>query len=70
MKLSRHLCSAYRFIEMVPNRVCKCPYGVVENEQVFVLVLAESKHQRVQDEGQVGHQLRARLLLQSGKGTG
>lgn len=35
-----------------------------------MLVLAESKHQCVQDECQVGHQLCTSLLLQSGKGTG
>lgn len=35
-----------------------------------MLVLAESEHQSVQDEGQVGNQLRARLLLQRSEGTG
>lgn len=61
--------SAYRFIEMVPHGVCQGADGVVKNEQVFVLVLAESEHQGVEDERQVGHQLCASLFLQSGKGT-
>jgi len=64
-----YFCSAYRFIEMMPHRVCKCSDGVVKNEQIFVLVLAEREHQCVQDDSQVGNQLRAGLLLQSGKGT-
>lgn len=55
---------------MVPHRVCERSYGIVKNEQIFVLVLAEGKHQGVQDECQIGHQLCAGLLLQSGKGTG
>ena len=54
---------------MVPHGVCKGSYGVVKNEQVFVLVLAESEHQGVEDERQVGNQLCASLFLQSGKGT-
>lgn len=34
-----------------------------------MLVLPKGKHQRVQDDAQVGNQLRARLLLQGGKRT-
>lgn len=34
-----------------------------------MLVLSKGKHQRVQDEAQIGDELRARLLLQSGKRT-
>lgn len=55
---------------MVAHRVRQSADGVVENEQIFVLVLAEGKDQSVQDESQVRHQLGAGLLLQSGKGTG
>lgn len=54
---------------MVPHGVCKCSYGVVKNEQILVLVLVESKHQRIQDECQVRHQLCAGFLLQRGKCT-
>lgn len=61
---------AYWFVEMVPHRVCECSYGVVKNEQILVLVLAESKHQCVQDECQIRHQLCAGFLLQCGKCTG
>lgn len=54
---------------MVSHRVGQRSYGVVKDEQVFVLVLAEGKHKGVQDERQVGHQFCASLLLQRGKGT-
>lgn len=52
---------------MVPHGVCQCPDGIVKNEQILVLVLSESKHQRIQDECQVRHQLCAGFLLQRGK---
>lgn len=54
---------------MVSHGVCQCPYGIIKNEQVLVLILPKCKHQRVQDEAQVRHQLCTRLLLQSGKCT-
>lgn len=54
---------------MVAHRVRQGSNSIVEDEQVLVLVLPESKHQRVEDEAQVGHQLRAGLLLQGGKRT-
>jgi len=56
-------------VEMVSHRVRQCSYGVIEDEQVLVLVLPKSKNQRVQDETKVRHQLCARLLLQGGKRT-
>lgn len=61
--------NAYRLIEMVAHRVGQGPDGVVQDEEILVLVLPEGKHQRVQDEAQVGNQLCARLLLQSSKRT-
>lgn len=54
---------------MVAHRVCQSSDGVVEYEEILVLVLSEGKHQRVQDEAQIGNQLRARLLLQGGERT-
>lgn len=60
---------AYRLVEVVPHRVGQRADGVVQDEQVLVLVLAEGEHQRVQDKAEVRHQLRARLLLQGGKRT-
>lgn len=58
---------AYGLVEVVSHRVCQCPNSVVEDEQVLVLVLPKGKHQRVQDEAQVRHQLGTRLLLQGGE---
>lgn len=60
---------AHRLVEMVSHRVCQCSYSIVEDQQVLVLVLSKSEHQRVQDEAQVRHQLCTRLLLQGGKRT-
>lgn len=54
---------------MVAHRVCQSSDGVVEYEEILVLVLSEGKHERVQDEAQIGNQLCARLLLQGGKRT-
>lgn len=54
---------------MVSHRVRQSSDSVVQDEQVLVLVLPESKHQRIEDEAQVGHQLRTRFLLQGGKRT-
>lgn len=42
--------------------------GVVQYEQVFVLVFAESEDECLQYVVQVGHELGARLLLERGKG--
>lgn len=54
---------------MVAHRVCQSSDGIVEYEEILVLVLSEGKHERVQDEAQIGNQLCARLLLQGGKRT-
>lgn len=59
----------YRLIEMVAHGIRQRSDGVVQDEEILVLVLSEGKHQRVQDEAQVGDELRARLFLQSGKRT-
>lgn len=59
----------HRLVQVVSHRVCQRSYSVVKDEQVLVLVLPESKHQRIKDEAQVGHQLRTCFLLQGGKCT-
>lgn len=59
----------YRFIEVVPDGVSQGPDGIVQDEQVLMLVLAEGEDKGVQDVGEVGHQLCASLLLQGRKGT-
>lgn len=56
-------------IEMVSHGVCQCSYSIVKDEQVLVLVLPESKHQRIKNEAKVRHQLCTRFLLQGGKCT-
>lgn len=56
-------------VQVVSHRVCQRSYSIVKNEQVLVLVLPESKHQRIKDEAKVGHQLRTCFLLQGGKCT-
>ena len=42
--------------------------GIVQDQQVFMLILMERKHQGLQDETKVRNQLSARLLLQGCKG--
>ena len=61
--------NAHRHVEVVSHRVGQCSYSIIEDEQVLVLVLPKSKHQCVQDEAQVRHQLCTSLFLQSGKCT-
>ena len=61
---------AYRLVEVVSHGVGQRPDGIIEDQQVLVLVLAKGEHQGVQDEAQVGDQLCACLLLQSSKRTG
>jgi hypothetical protein len=56
-----------RFVEMMPNRVSQGSDGIVQNKQVLVLVLAEGKDQRLQNETEVRNQLSAGFLLESGK---
>ena len=60
---------AYRLVEVVSHRVSQGADGIVQDEQVLVLVLVEGEDQRVQDVGQVGDQLGTRLLLQGSKRT-
>lgn len=60
----------YRLVEVMPHRVSQRPDGIVEDEQILVLVFPKGKHQRVQDEAEIWDQLGARLLLQGGEGTG
>ena len=57
------------WLRWCPTGVGQRADGVVQDEQVLVLVLPEGEHQRVQDETQVGYQLRTRLLLQCGERT-
>lgn len=64
-----HTSDIYRFIEMEAYRICQRADGIIKDEQVLVLVFTEGKNQSVQNEGQIGHQLRTCLLLQSSKGT-
>lgn len=61
--------NCYRLVEMMPDGVCQGADGVVEDEQVLVLIFPECKHQSVQNETEIWNQLRARLLLQSRKCT-
>lgn len=57
-------------IEVVAHRVSQGADGIVEDEQVLMLVFAKGKNESVKDVAEVGHQLRARLLLQGSKRTG
>lgn len=61
---------SYRLVKVVPHRVSQCADGIVQDEQVFVLVLPKGKNQCVQYEAEVGNQLCAGLFLQGGKGAG
>lgn len=54
---------------MVSDRVSEGSDGIIQDQQVLVLVLAEGKHQGVQNEAQVGNQLCTGLLFQSRKCT-
>ena len=55
-------------VEVVAHAVRQGADGVVQDEEVLVLVFVEREHQRLDDEAEVGHQLGARLLLQGGEG--
>lgn len=61
---------SHRLVEVVAHRVSQGANGIVEDEQILVLVFAEGKDEGVQDVAEVRHQLRAGLLLQGGEGTG
>lgn len=54
---------------MMSDRVSKGPDGIIEDQQVLMLVLPEGKHQCVQNEAQVGNQLCTGLLFQGRKCT-
>lgn len=61
---------SHRLVEVVAYRVGQGANGVVEDEQVLVLVFPKGKDECVQDVAEVGHQLRAGLFLQGGESTG
>lgn len=61
---------SHRLVEVVAHRVSQGADGIIEDEQVLVLVLAKGEDEGVQDIAEVGYQLRAGLLLQGGEGTG
>ncbi len=61
--------SNYRLVQMMSDRVCQGADGVVEDEQVLVLIFSKRKHQCVQNETEVRNQLRTRFLLQSRERT-
>lgn len=61
---------SHRLVEVVAYRVSQGANGIIEDEEVLVLVLAKGKDEGVQNITEVGHQLRAGLLLQGGEGTG
>ena len=46
---------------MVAHAVGQGPDGVVQDQQVLVLVLVEGEHQSLQNEAKIGHQLSASL---------
>lgn len=59
----------YRLVEVMSHRVSEGSDGVVQDEQVLVLVFSKGKNQSVQNEAEVGDELGACLLLQGGEGT-
>lgn len=61
---------SHRLIEVVAHRVGQGANGIIEDEQVLMLVLAKGKNKSVKDIAEVGHQLCAGLLLQGSKCTG
>lgn len=54
---------------MVTHWICQSSYGIIQDEQILVLVLPESKDQSVQNVTQIWHQLCACLFLQGCKCT-
>lgn len=54
---------------MMAYRVSQRPNGIIQDEQVFVLVFPKSKDQSVQDKAEIGNKFGASLLLQSRKRT-
>lgn len=61
---------SHRLIEVVAHRVRQGTNGIVEDEQILMLVFAKGKNKSVKNIAEVGHQLRACLLLQGSKCTG
>lgn len=61
---------SHRLVEVVAHRVGQGANGIIEDEQVLVLVFAKGKDEGVQNVAEVGHQFRAGLFLQGGEGTG
>lgn len=61
---------SHRLIEVVAHRVGQGANGIIEDKQVLMLVFAKGKNESVKNVAEVGHQLRASLLLQGGKCTG
>lgn len=59
----------YRLVKVMPDRICQRADGVVEDEQVLVLIFPKREHKSVQNKAEVRHQLCASLLLQSRKRT-
>lgn len=51
------------------HRVGEGSNSVVQDEQVLVLVFSKGKNQSVQNEAEIGDELGAGLLLQSGERT-
>lgn len=60
----------HRLIKVVAHRVGQGANGIIEDEQILMLVFAKGKNKSVKDIAEVGDQLRACLLLQGSKGTG
>lgn len=59
----------HSLVEMVTHWIRKSPNGIIEDEEILVLVLSKGKNQSVQDEAQVRNQFCACFLLQGGKGA-
>ena len=57
-----------RLVEMMTHTVRQGPDGVIEDQQVLVLIFVEGEHESLQDEAQVGDKLRAGLLLEGSEG--
>jgi hypothetical protein len=68
--MDRVCLGSHRLIEVVAHRVGQGANGIIEDEQVLMLVFAKGKNESVKDIAEVGHQLRACLLLQGSKCTG
>jgi len=56
-------CVTHRFVQVMPNRVSQRANGIIQNEQVLVLIFAKRKHKRLQDEVEVRNELRTGFLL-------